>query len=140
MTRIVIDAQICVALIRHDVVLSAEHQLVAPAVLRSDVLNVLFGEVRAGRLSENQGRLELDQFAELKIRLLGDRVSRATAWKIARDLGWADPRPAEYLAVARLQADLLVTDDPHLLTGAKGITPVANRDALNQPPQLKISD
>jgi predicted nucleic acid-binding protein len=132
MTRLAIDAPTCVALIRHHVVLSAGHQLVAPAVLRSDVLNLLFNEVREGHLNENEGRRDLEQFAELKIRLLGDRVSRATAWKIARDLGWPDPRPAEYLAVARLQADLLVTDDPHLVEGAAGITPVTGRDAFTQ--------
>lgn len=139
MTRFAIDAPTCMALIRHHVALSAGHQLVAPAVLRSDVLCLLFSEVRAGHLSENEGRRELEQFAEMKIRLLGDRVSRATAWRIARDLGWPDPRPAEYLAVARLQADLLVTDDPHLIEGAAVITPVAGRDALNQQPSSENS-
>jgi predicted nucleic acid-binding protein len=43
------------------------------------------------------------------MRLLGDRVSRRTAWKIAREHGWETTYDAEYLAVAKLQADALVT-------------------------------
>ncbi|MDR6972740.1 hypothetical protein [Leifsonia shinshuensis] len=132
MARFAIDAPTCVALLRRDIVLSSGHQLVAPAALRSDVLALLFDEVRETNLTEAEGRRELDLFAEMKIRLLGDRVSRATAWKIAHDLGWADPRPAEYLAVAHLQADFLVTDDARLRDGARGITPVAGRDALTR--------
>jgi predicted nucleic acid-binding protein len=132
MTRFVIDPPTCLALIQHRTPLSAGHQLVAPAVLRSDILTLLYSEVRAGHLSAIEGRHELDQFAEMKIRLLGDRVSRATAWAIARDLDWPDPRPAEYLAVAQLQADVLVTHDTQLVNGAAGITPIAGWDALTR--------
>ena len=42
---------------------------------------------------------------QLKLRLLGDRVSRSTAWKIARQQDWDSLRDAEYLAITRLQAD-----------------------------------
>ena len=51
---------------------------------------------------------------EIKIRLLGDRVSRKTAWRVAREHDWDTLRDAEYLAVTRLQADALVTVDPGL--------------------------
>jgi len=123
-TRVAIDAPTCRELLRRGAPLPADHRLVAPAVLRSDVLALLFAEVRAGTLAEAEGRRELDRFAELSVRLLGDRVSRSRAWAIARDLGWDDPRPAEYLAVAVLQADVLVTVDPHLVEGARGRVPV----------------
>ena len=61
----------------------------------------------------------------MKIRLLGDRVSRATAWKIAAELGWDDIGASEYLAVASLQADAIVTDDDALASSASGIVRVA---------------
>jgi predicted nucleic acid-binding protein len=51
------------------------------------------------------------------MRLLRDRVSRRTAWKIAREQGWETTYDdAEYLAVAKLQADALVTVTPALAT------------------------
>ena len=68
----------------------------------------------------------------MKIRLLGDRVSRATAWKIAAALGWDDIGDAEYLAVASLQADALVTDDESLAAAAEGIVPVAAYEDLTR--------
>ena len=64
------------------------------------------------------------------MRLLGDRVSRRTAWKIAREQGWATTLDAEYLAVTRLQADALVTIDPKLAAKARDVVPVAPLAAL----------
>jgi len=64
------------------------------------------------------------------MRLLGDRVSRATAWRIAREKDWDTLRDAEYLAVTRLQADALVTVDPDLAAKAETIVPVAPLQAL----------
>ena len=48
------------------------------------------------------------------MRLLADRVSRRTAWRIAREHGWDTLRDAEYLAMTKLQADALVTVDTAL--------------------------
>jgi predicted nucleic acid-binding protein len=67
---------------------------------------------------------------QVKIRLLGDRVSRSVAWKIARQHGWNDLRDAEYLAVAKLQADALITVDEGLAARAQDIVPVADVSAL----------
>jgi predicted nucleic acid-binding protein len=73
---------------------------------------------------------------ELKIRLLGDRVSRRTAWDIALAHGWDTLRDAEYLAVTRLQADALVTVDPSLAAVAAGMVPTASlRDILVRDPR-----
>ena len=63
------------------------------------------------------------QLTELKMRLLGDRMSRGTAWKIARERDWDTLRDAEYLAVTRLQADALVTVDPALVGPGRGHRP-----------------
>jgi hypothetical protein len=62
----------------------------------------------------------------LKMRLLGDRVSRRTAWQIARDRGWESLRIAEYLAVATLQADALVTVDPDMVDAAADVVRVVS--------------
>lgn len=126
MTRFAIDADIALRLIREQVAVGDHHRLVAPAVLRSHALSTLYRDVRAGRLDAADGRRQLEGIAELKIRLLGDRVSRATAWKIADRLGWDDTPLAEYLAVAQLQADALVTDDRRLAEAAEGIIPLAS--------------
>ncbi|MFE7846672.1 type II toxin-antitoxin system VapC family toxin [Microbacterium sp. NPDC057407] len=132
MTRFAIDSPIALRLIRENVNVSNEHQLVAPAILRSHALSALYREVREGRMDAAAGRRALDGVAELKVRLLGDRVSRATAWKIAEQLDWGDTSLAEYLAVAKLQADALVTDDDVLAAAAEGIVPLASWDDLTR--------
>jgi len=124
MTRFAVDAPTALRLIREGTVLDPQHQLVAPASIRSQVMSMLYREMREGRLDERDARDQLTGLAELKIRLLGDRVSRSTAWKIAVQLDWSDIGDAEYLAVATLQADLLVTEDAALRAAANGIVAV----------------
>jgi predicted nucleic acid-binding protein len=114
MTRFVIDAAVALRVIRDVRQVAERHQLVAPAALRSDLLSLLYREVRTGELDEAAARHQLDALAGLRIRLLADRVSRSTAWKIAAQLGWDDIGPAEYLAVATLQADALVAENERL--------------------------
>jgi predicted nucleic acid-binding protein len=104
------------------------HQLVAPSGLRSEVLSRLYREVRTGGLRDAAARALLDSLADLKIRLLADRVSRSTAWKIATSLNWDDIGLAEYLAVASLQADALITDDDRL--AGQHLVPIASYDDL----------
>lgn len=128
MTRFTIDAAVALRLIRDAVPPAPQHQLVAPSGLRSQVLSLLYREVRAGRLEDAVARRQLDALAGLKIRLLADRVSRSTAWKIATEHGWDDIGPAEYLAVATLQAEALVTDDEHLV--GQRLVPIAAYDDL----------
>ena len=74
----------------------------APNSIRSEALDLLLQRVRGGTLTE-QAALELhERITGVKIRLLGDRVSRRTAWQIARDRDWSTLTEAEYLAVAKL--------------------------------------
>ena len=82
MTRFVIDAPTAVRLIQEGVTIGADHQLVAPATLRSQVLELLYRQ-HGGAPIRGEVAQQLDRLSELKIRLLGDRVSRSTAWKIA---------------------------------------------------------
>lgn len=130
MTRYVIDAPTLLHIVANGIRPSPQHQIVAPNLIRSQALSLLFEAVLRGDLTEDLA-LELHQrLTELKMRLLGDRVSRRTAWRIAREQGWQTTFDAEYLAVTRLQADALVTVDPALATRAAGIVPLANLDAL----------
>jgi hypothetical protein len=39
-------------------------------------------------LAEDLALQHHERLTELKMRLLGDRVSRRTAWKVAREQGW----------------------------------------------------
>ncbi len=108
------------------------HQIVAPSLIRSQALALalLFEAVRHGDLTEDLALQHHERITELKMRLLGDRVSRRTAWKIAREQNWETTYDAEYLAVTKLQADALVTVNPALATKAKGIVPLAPFEAL----------
>ena len=129
-TRFAIDALTALRIVRHDPDIGTRRPLVGPSVLRSDVLSMLYRQVREGSLDETMARTQLEGIASLKMRLLGDRVSRAVAWKIARQLDWADTSLAEYLAVATLQADVLVAEDERLVAASSGIVPLATYDDL----------
>ncbi|MDN3495183.1 hypothetical protein QL996_04530 [Planococcus sp. APC 4015] len=126
MTRFAIDAPTALRLIDDDRMPAGGNSLVAPAILRSDALSMLYRAVRSGDLDERAGRDALDKLAALKVRLLADRVSRATAWKLAAHHDWDDTHRAEYLAVAVLQADALITGDDVL--AAAVVAPVRRAD------------
>jgi len=132
MARYVIDAATLVHLVTSGAAIDAGHQLVAPNAIRSQAMALLLAEVRAGRLTEAEALARHERITELKMRLLGDRVSRRTAWNIARDHAAALPA-AEYVAVCRLQADALVTVDDALAELADGIVALAPLDALGVP-------
>lgn len=129
-TRFAIDAITALNLVRDDPDIGSRCSLVGPTVLRSHVLAMLYAEARNGRVDEKMARKRLEGLATLKIRLLGDRVSRSTAWKIAQRLGWDDVTAAEYLAVATLQADVLVAADERIAAGASGFVALATYDDL----------
>jgi predicted nucleic acid-binding protein len=93
-------------------------------------MGLLYREVRAGTLSAAEGRRLLERLAGQRVRLLGDRGSRSVAWRIATELGWEDTARAEYVAVAQLQADALVTADPALATAVAGIVRIAPYEVL----------
>lgn len=130
MARYGIDAPTFLALVRSDDALHPTHQLVAPNTLRSQALQLLLDEVRSGTLAEREALTLHEQMTETKVRLLGDRVSRRTAWDLARSHDWPDLVHAEYLAVTRLQADALVTTDPALSARAKDIVALAPFSSL----------
>ncbi len=133
MARFAIDAPTLLHLVTTPVALHPAHQLVAPNTIRSAALALLYEAVRSGEIAEPVALQRHEQLTELKMRLLGDRVSRRTAWKLAREQGWTDLQDAEYLAIARLQADALVTIDARLAALAEGLVPSAPLQALTTP-------
>ncbi len=126
MTRFVIDPLTLLELAGGtDDRVDSAHRLVAPNASRSQALNLLLHRVGAGELTEKQA-LELhERMTQLKMRLFGDRVSRRTAWQMAREHNWTTIFEAEYIAVTKLQADALVTIDADLVAKASGIVPLA---------------
>jgi predicted nucleic acid-binding protein len=130
MAHFVIDPQTLLALVQGERLLHPSHQLVAPNCLRSEALQLLLGAVHRNELTERKA-LELHELMTgVKIRLLGDRSSRQTAWRIARQNGWETIRDAEYVAVTMLQADALVTIDSQLAANADGLVSVVEFEML----------
>lgn len=133
MTRFVIDAPTLLHLVAERVAVAPGHQLVAPQVLRSQALDLLLAAVRRGELTERESLARHDAMTRVKIRSLGDRVSRQVAWAIAREHDLESTTDAEYLAVTRLQADVFVSVDPAARARAEGIVPVGTADRLSAP-------
>jgi hypothetical protein len=76
------------------------------------VLSLLYQSVRRGDVTQADASRRLDCVRGLRIRLLGDRVLQRTAWSLAEELGWDDTLDAEYVALARLQADAFLAALP----------------------------
>jgi predicted nucleic acid-binding protein len=130
-TRYVIGPDVALRLARDQAVIGEDHQLVAPTLLRSQLLSLLYQAVRRGELTKKDAERHLDYVRTLRIRLLGDRVLQSVAWKVADQLGWPDTYDAEYVALTQLQADALITLDARLARSVKGLVTVAPFDALS---------
>lgn len=130
MTRYVVGPDVVVRLARDGTAVREGHQLLAPTLLRSQVLSLLYAGVRAGDLTREDAARHLDAVRGLRIRLLGDRVLQQAAWQVAQQLDWPDTRTAEYVALTRLQADALVTLDDALAGTVRHLVAVAALDAL----------
>jgi predicted nucleic acid-binding protein len=130
MTRFVVDAPALLQIASTGVPIHPDHALIAPNSVRSEALSLLYDQVRRGELAEDEALRLHERLTGLKMRLLGDRVSRRTAWRLAREHGWEAIADAEYIAVALLQADALIALDASLARKASGIVPLASLDDL----------
>jgi predicted nucleic acid-binding protein len=126
MTRFVIDAGAAIQLAADEREIAEEHELLAPTLLRSQALSLLHAAVSRGELTKEVAESRLDRISAMRIRLLGDRVLRAKAWKVADRLGWSDTFDAEYIALTLLQADALITLDADLAESVAGIVQTAS--------------
>jgi predicted nucleic acid-binding protein len=125
LTRYVIGPDVALRLARDEAVIATGCQLVAPTLLRSQVLTLLYESVQRGELTRKDADRQLDYIRGLRIRLLGDRVLQRVAWKIADQFGRPDTYAAEYLALTQLQADAFITLDSDLAKIAKKVVTVA---------------
>ena len=130
MTRYVIGPDVAVRLAAQQAKIDAEHQILAPTLVRSQILSLLYRAVGDGELTKKDADRQLDYIRGLRIRLLGDRVLQSVAWKVADQLGWVDTLDAEYVALTHLHADALITLDRHLAGAVKDLVTVAPIEAL----------
>jgi predicted nucleic acid-binding protein len=130
MTRYVIGPDVALRLGREQVAVADAHQLLAPTLLRSQLLAELYRAVQQEELTRPEADEVLAHVRGLRLRLLGDRVLQRVAWDVAEQLGWADTLDAEYVALTRLQADALITLDDALARAVEGVVPVAPFEAL----------
>jgi predicted nucleic acid-binding protein len=130
MTRFVVHAGVVLQLANDGTAVAAEHQLLAPTLLRSQVLSALHETVHRGEISADVARDRLARIGRIPIRLLGDAVLRHRAWDVASRLGWASTYDAEYVALTQLQADAFVTLDVDLARAVAGIVATASIDDL----------
>jgi predicted nucleic acid-binding protein len=130
MTRFVVDCGVVLQLAGEGIEVSAEHELLAPTLVRSQTLSALHEAVHAGELAPDVALDRLARIRAIPIRLLGDAVLRRRAWGVADELGWAQTYDAEYVALTQLQADAFVTLDAGLARRVEGIVPTATIAAL----------
>jgi len=128
--RFVVDCGVVLRLAAEPVAVASEHELLAPTLLRSQMLSALHEAVARGELSADDALARLERVGSIKIRLLGDAVLRRNAWRFADRLGWAETYAAEYVALTKLQADAYVTLDAELARQLDGVVPTAGFDAL----------
>jgi predicted nucleic acid-binding protein len=128
--RFVVDCGVVLQLASEGYEVPAEHELLAPTLLRSQTLSALHEAVHAGEMPAEVALDRLARIQATKIRLLGDAVLRRNAWEIADRLGWASTYDAEYVALTVLQADALVTFDAELARRVEGIVSTAPIEAL----------
>ena len=124
--RFVIALDVALQLIRERADIPAKNNLLAPTLLRSQILSELFMSVRRDELNRAEANARLDHMRALKIRLLGDRVLQKVAWDMAEGLGLDDTIQSEYVALTKLQADAFVTLDNALAKSLKDVVPIAS--------------
>jgi predicted nucleic acid-binding protein len=130
MTRFVVDCDTLLRIAAGEVEVAAQHQLVAPTLVRSQALAGLYEAARRGEITAAEGVERVTRINSLKVRFLGDKVLQRQAWKVADELGWETTYDAEYVALTKLQADAFVTSDRDLAQAVSGLVQTATVDAL----------
>ena len=126
MTRFVVDCETLLRIAAGEIEVAAEHQLVAPTLVRSQALAALYEAARRGEISAAEGIERVTRINSLKVRFLGDKVLQRQAWKVADQLGWETTYDAEFVALTQLQADVFVTSDER--SGAGSLRPRRDGD------------
>jgi len=130
MNRFVVDCGVVLHLASEGIDVPAEHELLAPTLLRSQALSALHEAVHRGEIAPDVAVDRLARISAMRIRLLGDAVLRRRAWDLAEQLGWAETYEAEYVALTQLQADAFVTLDGELARRVEGVVQTATVEDL----------
>jgi predicted nucleic acid-binding protein len=104
--------------------------MLAPALLRSQMLSLLYQAARRGEITKKDAERRLDYAYGMRIRLHEDSFLQNAAWEVADQLGWSDTFDAEYVALAQVEADALITLDRQLADAVKDLVTVAPIEAL----------
>jgi predicted nucleic acid-binding protein len=130
MTRYVIGPEVAIRLAASHAMVREEVQLLAPTLLRSQVLSLVYRGVQSGETTRKEATAQLNYVRNLRMRLFGDRVLQNLAMKIAEEHSWSDTLDAEYVALTQLQADAFVTLDRTLAAAVKDLVRVAPIEEL----------
>ncbi|MGA9596312.1 MAG: type II toxin-antitoxin system VapC family toxin [Acidimicrobiia bacterium] len=131
MTRFVVDTSAVLHIVSNEIDISESHRLLAPTLLRSQMLSLLHEAVDRGAMTAETALDYLTRYRKIRMRLLGDAVLQRQAWKIADQLGWNSTYDAEYIALTKLQADAFVTLDETLARQVQGIVVTASIHELS---------
>jgi predicted nucleic acid-binding protein len=96
----------------------ADHELIGPPLLWSEVHSAVHEAVWRRELDVDGGSAALAAFGELGVHRRSPSRLHATAYRLASDLGWAKTYDAEFLALAELEQARVLTTDARLRRGA----------------------
>lgn len=130
MAKYVIGPEVALHLAQTDARITDEIQLLAPTLMRSQLLSLLYRLVIHGEMTKQDADRVLVYVRRLRIRFLGDRVLQEVAWKVADQLGWPDTLEAEYIALTQIQADAFITLDGNLASDVEEVVKLASVEAL----------
>jgi predicted nucleic acid-binding protein len=130
MTRYVIGPDVAIRLAGDEAEVPDGHHLLAPALLRSQMLSLLYQAVRRSEMTKEDAERRLFYVQGMRIRMHEDYLLQKAAWKVAGQLGWPDTFDAEYVALTQLEADALITLDRQLAGAVKDLVTVAPLEAL----------
>jgi predicted nucleic acid-binding protein len=130
MTRYVSGPDVAIHLAGEEAVIPDGHHLLAPALLRSQMLSLLYQAVHRGEMTKEDAERRLFYARGMRIRLLEDHELQNAARNVADQLGWPDTFDAEYVALTQLQADALITLDRQFADVVKDLMAVAPIEAL----------
>ena len=79
MTRYVIGPDVAIRLAHDQAVIRGGHQILAPALLRSQVLSLLYQAVRRGEMTRKDAERQLEYVRTAQARPPGQRIHHPTA-------------------------------------------------------------
>jgi len=128
----VIGPDVAIRLAGEEVVVPDGHHMLAPALLRPQMVSLLYQAVHRGEMTKEDAERRLFYARGMRIHLREDdeHFLQDAAWQVADQLGWSDTFDAEYIALTQLEADALITLDRQLADAVKDLVTVAPIEAL----------